>query len=79
MWKITLEPDSPQMTIWRLHIACCISMATDIRSEYVIPGALPRQQWLGKCASMLRYTYIASLVTLRLFIKAEYQETMVGV
>jgi hypothetical protein len=73
MWKNTVEPDIPEMTIWCLNIACCVSMATDIRSEYVIPRALPRQQCLRERASMLRYTYIASLVTLRLFIKAEYQ------
>jgi len=72
MWKNTLEPDRPEMTIWRLHIACCVSMATDIRSAYVILRALPRQQWLRERASILRYTYIASLVTLWLFIKAEY-------
>jgi len=44
---------------------------TDTHSECVILKALPLQQWLRERASMLRYTYIASLVTLRLFIKAE--------
>jgi hypothetical protein len=73
MWKNILEPDNPQMTMWRLRIACCVSMATDTHSEYVILRALPRQQWLRERASMLRYTCITSLVTLRLFIKPEYQ------
>jgi hypothetical protein len=36
--------------------------ATDTHSEYVILIAVPRQQWLHERASMLRYTYIASLV-----------------
>jgi hypothetical protein len=79
MWKNTAEPDRTQMTIWCLRIACCVAMATDTHSEYVIIKALPLQQWLRERASMLRYTYIASLVTLRLFIKAEKQQTMVGV
>jgi len=25
-----MEPDSPQMTLWRMHIACWITKATDI-------------------------------------------------
>jgi hypothetical protein len=29
MWKNTAEPESPQMTIWRKRIACCITKATD--------------------------------------------------
>jgi hypothetical protein len=36
MWKNTLEPDSPQMTIRRTRIACWIAKATDTHSEYVI-------------------------------------------
>ena len=36
MWKSILEPDQPQMTIWRMPIACWIPKATDTRSEYVL-------------------------------------------
>jgi len=25
MWKNSVQPDRPQMTIWHLHIACWIS------------------------------------------------------
>jgi len=35
MWKNILEPDKPQMTIWRVRIACWIPNATNILSEYV--------------------------------------------
>ena len=28
MWKNTVEPDRPQMTIWRMRIACWIPKAT---------------------------------------------------
>ena len=51
----------PQMTIWRMRIACWIPKAIDIPSEYVILIAFPLQQWSHERASMLRYTYIACL------------------
>ena len=61
-WKDFVEPDRPQMTIWRMHIACWIPKATNANSEYVILIAFPLQQWLHERAPMLRYTYIAFLV-----------------
>jgi hypothetical protein len=64
MWKNIVEPDRPQMTIWRLHIACWIPKATDTLSEYVILLTFRLQQWLHEGASVLRYTYIASPVEL---------------
>ena len=36
MWKSTVEPDRPQMTIWRKRIACWILKATNTHSEYVV-------------------------------------------
>ena len=36
IWKNTVEPGRPQMTIWRMRIACWIPKATDTHSEYVI-------------------------------------------
>ena len=62
MWENAVEPDRAQMTIWRMHPACSTPKATNIHSEYVIPIALPQQQWLHERASMLLYTYIACLV-----------------
>jgi hypothetical protein len=62
MWKIIVDTDRPQMTIWRMRIACWIPEATNTRSEYVILTAFPLQQWLHERASVLRYTYIACLV-----------------
>jgi hypothetical protein len=35
MWKSIVEPDRPQMTIWRMRIALWIPMATNTHSEYV--------------------------------------------
>jgi len=50
--------------IRRILIACWITKATDTHSEFVIFIAFRRQQWLREHASLLRYTYIACLVTL---------------
>jgi hypothetical protein len=42
MWRnIVDEPDRPQMTMWRMRIACWITKATDTYSEYVILMAIP--------------------------------------
>jgi hypothetical protein len=62
MWKNTVEPNRPQMTIWRTRLACCIRKARSTHSEYVILIAFPLQQWLHERASMLRYTYMDCLV-----------------
>ena len=52
------------MGIWRMRIACCISKITDPYSEYVTLIAFPRQQWLYERTSLLRYTYVARLVSI---------------
>ena len=44
----------PQMTIWRMRIACWIPKATDTHSEYVIHIDFPPHQWLHECSSLLR-------------------------
>jgi hypothetical protein len=54
MWKIVLQPDSPQMTIWRMRITCWISETTDTHPEYVIFISFTRQKWTRELASMLR-------------------------
>jgi len=66
MRKNTVEPDRPQMTIWRMRIACWIPKGTNTLSEYVILIAFPLQQWLYERASVLRRTYTASLVILQI-------------
>ena len=53
---------SPQMTIWRMRIACWIPKATNTHSVCVILIAFPLQQWLHERYSMLRYMCFASLV-----------------
>jgi len=64
MWENIVERGRPQMTIWRMRIACCATKAINTHSEYVIFIAFLLQQWLHERASMLRYTYVACLVQL---------------
>ena len=46
-----------------MHIASRMTKVTYTHAEYVILIAFPRQQWLRERASMLRYTYIAYVIT----------------
>ena len=46
-----------------MRFACRITKATDTHSELVLILGFPRQQWLRERASLLRYTYIVSVVT----------------
>ena len=62
MWKNIVERDRPQMTIWRMRIACWIPKATNTHTQYVILIAYPLQLWLHERAVILRYAYIACLV-----------------
>jgi len=62
MWKNTVQPDSPHVTIWRMRIAYWITMSTNSHSEDVILIAFPQQRWLPERASLLRYTYSTSRV-----------------
>jgi hypothetical protein len=41
----TVQPYRPQMTIWRMRVACCETKATNTHSEYVTLIAFPLQQW----------------------------------
>jgi hypothetical protein len=68
MWKNMVQPGRPQMTIWRMRIVCCVHKATDTHAEYVILIAVPQQQWLHECASMLCYMHVAYLVCIWMYI-----------
>ena len=64
MWKNTVEPDRPQVTIWRMRIAFRIPKATNTHPKYVLRIAFALQQWLQERASMVRCTYIDCIVKL---------------
>jgi len=63
IWKNIVEQGRPQMTKRRMRLTCWTPKAKDTHSEYVILKAFPLQQCLHKRASILRYTYTASVVT----------------
>jgi len=50
MWQNTVERGRPQMTLWRMRIACWLPKATNSHPEYVILIAFPLQQWLHERA-----------------------------
>jgi hypothetical protein len=62
MWKNIVEPDSTQMKIWRMRVACWITKTTQANPEYAILIAFPLKQWLQKRVSMLRDAYFSCLV-----------------
>ena len=45
VWKNTVKPDRPQVTVWRMRISRGVSKATNTLSEYVILIAFILQQW----------------------------------
>ena len=53
--------------IRRMRFACWTSKATNTHSEYAILISFPRQQWLHERVSLLLYTHIAFLVSLRFY------------
>jgi len=64
MWKnMVRRQAADDNIIGRMRIACWIPKATNTHSQYVILTAFPLQQWLHESASLLRYTYIACIVT----------------
>jgi hypothetical protein len=62
MWKNIVEPNSPQMKIWRMHIACWIPKATNTNSGYVTHISFPQQQWLHERTSISCYRHITCIV-----------------
>jgi hypothetical protein len=45
-----VQPDRPQITIWRMRFTTRITKTTNTHSEYVTFIAFPLQQWLGESA-----------------------------
>jgi hypothetical protein len=83
MWKNIVERGRPQITIWRMRIACWISKAANTHSEYVIIIAFLLQQRLHEHAVTLPNAYIAYLVSfitnLKLNLCTQYTEENNGI
>ena len=63
LWDGVEQCVEPRLTIRHNRLAGWIPEATNTHSEYVILIVVPLQQWLHELASMLRYTYVACLVS----------------
>jgi len=74
MCKNTLDPGRPQITRWRMRIACWIAKATSALLKYVTIITFPLQQLLQERASMLCFRYNACLVFHLLFL-SQYEIT----
>jgi len=68
MCKNIIEPDRPQMTMWRMCVTWWIPNATNTHLEYVTVIALPLRQWLHELSLLLLYTYIACLLSFVVFL-----------
>jgi len=51
MWKNIVYRDRPQVTLWRMGIACWI-LGLHTHSQYVLFIAFPAQQWLQERSSL---------------------------
>jgi hypothetical protein len=72
MRKNKVERDRPQMAMWRMRIACWISKATDIHSEYVIRIAIILQQWFTRTLRIVTlYVHCLSCINLVLIVVFE--------
>jgi hypothetical protein len=60
MCKNAVERSRPEMTIWRMRIACWITKATYTHWECVMFIAFPLQQWSQERASLLPYSTMPS-------------------
>jgi hypothetical protein len=60
--KYSISGHRPQMTIWRMRIACRIPKAANTHSEYVMLIAFSLQQRLHERVIMLRYAYSAFVI-----------------
>ena len=72
MWKNVVERGRPQMTIWRMRVACWVTKATDTHSEYVVLISFPLQQRLRESAGVLHYTYMVCLCNVTLTLNFEF-------
>jgi hypothetical protein len=61
-WTSMLVLGMPQVTLWRMRIACWILKSTNTCSECVDPYCFPLQPCLRKSASLLWWVYVVCLV-----------------
>jgi hypothetical protein len=62
MWENIVEGGRPQMTIWRMRIACWITKSINTHTGCVILLAFPLQQWLRESSLMASYSTLPVLL-----------------
>jgi len=55
MWENIVQPDRPQMTIWRMRIAFWMPKATNTRSHYVLPIVVHCKMVAGTHFNVMSY------------------------
>jgi len=60
MWKYTVEPDRPRMTIWVMRIECWMTKANTC-SDYAILTAFPLKQRLHERTHLSVTLYVQCL------------------
>lgn len=70
-----VEPDSPQLTIWRMRISLWEPKATKTHSAYVTVIVVPLQQRLHERVSMLRHTYTWFLASRNRYVWLEFNRS----
>jgi len=58
MWKNIVDTSRPQMTIWRMRVACWVPKAINTHTGYVILIVFSPQQWSHERASMLFFFFL---------------------
>jgi hypothetical protein len=74
--ETTVLPRRPQMTIWRMHIACWMLKANNTRSKHVILIAFSWQQWLHESASLFCYSTLPVLSVLKMDVAVHQHGNM---
>jgi hypothetical protein len=65
VWKNIIEPDRPQMRIWRMCTECSIPKATNAHSEYVISFPLESDFKNAPQYYVIRTVHFLSLLLFR--------------
>jgi hypothetical protein len=67
MWENSIEPDRPQMTIWRMRFTCWVTKAKNTHTLGILNIYLfPRQNGYANAPQFYVYTYIACLVNVKI-------------
>ena len=80
MWKNIVERGRPQMTIWRMRIACCVPKATHTNSQYVILNSFLLKEIVAiRRLNVTVYLYCLYLFTLLFFCQRRLQNLLQSV